>query len=297
MKWYFEVLKKYVKFSGRARRQEYWMFTLFNTIIMFVLMFICKELDNQTLYLLYFYAVLLPSLAVGARRLHDIGKSGWWMLLAFIPIVGWIILIIFFVKDGEEGSNYFGDDPKGRQGIGKARQATASYSDITHLNDGRASIRDLRCPNCGAGDFTVVGAEGAGGRVIVGALLGWLISRWIYAGKIAANWPINYKCNNCKHKFIGKPAEASEFEILSDPCVIQFERVSNFVGAAVIQIVHLNGIKIGPVKNGKTITFPTHVKHNIIFVTDQYGTAFPGHYTFEAKPGESVLVRFNRKFM
>jgi hypothetical protein len=94
-----------------------------------------------------------------------------------------------------------------------------------------------------------------------------------------------------------KPLEAAADEYLSAPCTINFERVSSFVGMAVVQIVYLNGVKIGPIKNGKTVSFATAVKYNTLYVTDQGGVAFKGNYRFEAQPGGTVNVRFNRKFL
>ncbi|HEY8985897.1 MAG TPA: DUF805 domain-containing protein, partial [Streptomyces sp.] len=88
MQWYLDVLKKYAVFSGRARRQEYWMFALFNIVISIVLSIIGSVLDLGILSIIYSLAVLLPSLGVSVRRLHDTGKSGWWILIALIPLAG-----------------------------------------------------------------------------------------------------------------------------------------------------------------------------------------------------------------
>ncbi|GAA0137769.1 DUF805 domain-containing protein [Paenibacillus sp. YSY-4.3] len=113
MSWYLKVLKNYVGFEGRARRKEYWMFVLFNMIAAFVLSFIGGLIGLDTiLYYIYMLAVFLPSLAVGARRLHDTGRSGWMLLLSLIPLVGTIILIVFMCQDSEPGDNKFGSNPK-----------------------------------------------------------------------------------------------------------------------------------------------------------------------------------------
>jgi len=116
---YLNCLKKYAVFAGRARRREYWMFVLFNSLISLglglVLGFVGAALNAPTiggLAQLYTLAVLLPGIAVTVRRLHDIGKSGWWMFIALIPIVGWILLLVFFCRDGEPDENAFGPDPK-----------------------------------------------------------------------------------------------------------------------------------------------------------------------------------------
>ena len=117
MEYYVAVLKKYVEFSGRARRKEFWMFTLFNGIVMIILQSLAKigsiGIVFFILYVVYLLAVLLPSLGVSVRRLHDIDRSGWWLLIALIPIVGTIVLIVFCCLDGTPGDNRFGANPKG----------------------------------------------------------------------------------------------------------------------------------------------------------------------------------------
>lgn len=119
MNWYLKVLKQYFDFSGRARRKEYWMFTLFNVIIAFVLG-IVDGLTGMTagmetlglLGALYTLLVLIPSIAVSARRLHDIDRSGWWMLIGLIPLIGAIVLLVWACSEGTRGDNRFGSDPK-----------------------------------------------------------------------------------------------------------------------------------------------------------------------------------------
>ena len=118
MNWYIEVMKKYAVFSGRARRQEYWMFVLSNVIIVLFLSIIDgiagsdSESSRNTLTTLYGLTVLLPSLAVGVRRLHDTGRSGWWMLVGLIPIIGAIVLLIFIIQDSQLMDNQYGPNPK-----------------------------------------------------------------------------------------------------------------------------------------------------------------------------------------
>jgi uncharacterized membrane protein YhaH (DUF805 family) len=118
--WYLEVLKKYAVFSGRARRAEYWYFVLFNLIVVIVLSGIDALLGTfnvvQGVGLLsgiYSLAVLIPTLAVTVRRLHDIDRTGWWILINLIPLVGTIVLLVFAVTDGTPGSNRYGPNPKG----------------------------------------------------------------------------------------------------------------------------------------------------------------------------------------
>lgn len=113
MEWYLKVLKNYVGFEGRARRKEYWMFILFNMIASLVLGFIGGLIGLDTiLSYVYSLAVLLPSLAVAMRRLHDTGRSGWMILLSFIPLIGAIVLIVFMCQDSEPGDNKYGSNPK-----------------------------------------------------------------------------------------------------------------------------------------------------------------------------------------
>ncbi|MER7901141.1 DUF805 domain-containing protein [Streptomyces sp. NPDC096046] len=112
MHWYVDVLKKYAVFSGRARRQEYWMFTLFSVIISVVLAIIDAVIGSNILGLIYSLAVLLPSLGVAVRRLHDTGRSGWWILIALIPLVGAIVLIVFLASEGKQEPNKYGPNPK-----------------------------------------------------------------------------------------------------------------------------------------------------------------------------------------
>ena len=118
MQWYLEVLKKYVVFDGRAHRTEFWMFVLVNLVISILLTIVdvaigTYEAGGGLLSGIYSLAVLLPSLAVGARRLHDIGRSGWWLLLGLIPIVGIIILIVWWAQEGDAAPNEYGPNPWG----------------------------------------------------------------------------------------------------------------------------------------------------------------------------------------
>ena len=118
MKWYLEVLRKYAVFDGRARRTEFWLFFLINCIIAFVLSFLeaivgfASIAGASILGSLYMLAVLIPYLAVGVRRLHDTGRSGWWMLIYIVPLIGAIVLLVFFVQDSQDGDNQYGPNPK-----------------------------------------------------------------------------------------------------------------------------------------------------------------------------------------
>ena len=105
------VFSQYVGFKGRARRSEYWWFVLFNIIVSVVISLIARLTGWNFLSILYSLAVLLPGLAVAVRRLHDIGKSGWFYLFAFIPLVGAIILLVWFCKDSEPVANAYGPNP------------------------------------------------------------------------------------------------------------------------------------------------------------------------------------------
>ncbi|MFM4962194.1 DUF805 domain-containing protein [Aeromonas bivalvium] len=113
MEWYLAVLKKYAVFAGRARRKEYWMFVLCNLGIALLLGLLGQLIGlKEQIANLYSLLVLLPSLAVGARRLHDTDRSGWWLLINLIPIVGTLVFLYFMVCEGQAGPNRFGEDPK-----------------------------------------------------------------------------------------------------------------------------------------------------------------------------------------
>lgn len=127
MKYYLKVLRDYANFRGRARRSEYWFFALFNLIAIWLCILLDKmlgttfnfgALGNQMpisygyIYAFYNLAVLIPGLAVAVRRLHDVGKSGWFLLIAFIPLVGAIWLLVLFFTDSKPGPNKWGPNPK-----------------------------------------------------------------------------------------------------------------------------------------------------------------------------------------
>ena len=119
MNWFLVALKKYATFSGRAQRAEYWYFFLFYILTFIGLSFIdgitgtfSEEAGIGLLSGLYSLAILIPSLAVGVRRLHDTGRSGWWLLVGIIPLIGAIVLLIFFVQDSVPGHNLYGSNPK-----------------------------------------------------------------------------------------------------------------------------------------------------------------------------------------
>ena len=111
--WYLEVLKKYAVFSGRARRKEYWMFLLFNIIIGLVLGGIAWLAGGpDVLGSIYGLVVLIPGIAVSVRRLHDTDRSGWWLLIGLIPLIGTIVLLVFMAQDSQPGANQYGPNPK-----------------------------------------------------------------------------------------------------------------------------------------------------------------------------------------
>jgi len=117
MSWFIAVLKKYATFSGRACRSEYWYYVLFYLLISIVLSLMDGILgaDPQgggVLGALFALGTLLPTIGVGVRRLHDIGRSGWWLLIGLVPLVGGLVLLWFAVKDSDPGDNAYGPNPK-----------------------------------------------------------------------------------------------------------------------------------------------------------------------------------------
>jgi len=132
MEWMILPLKRYFEFTGRSRRKEFWMFALF----LFILGIVASIVDHILGYgavtttsgpgsfnfsytsygpltIILLLGTIIPRIAVAIRRLHDTDRSGWWLLLILIPIIGWIILLVFYCTDGTHGPNRFGEDPKG----------------------------------------------------------------------------------------------------------------------------------------------------------------------------------------
>jgi len=119
MNWYLKVLKNYIVFDGRARRKEYWFFYLFYFIFVIALGFIDAITGSYSINVglgllsgIFVLAMILPGIAVCVRRLHDTDRSGWWILIGFVPIIGGIWLLVLMVLDGTSGQNQYGSDPK-----------------------------------------------------------------------------------------------------------------------------------------------------------------------------------------
>ena len=124
MKIYFKPWKKFASFEGRASRKEYWVFVIINIIILLFtpaigkgiipreFFYLFNEQDPGLLLFIFYLISLFPSIGVGIRRLHDINKSGWWLLLSLVPILGWIALFVMTVLPGTYEQNDFGVDPK-----------------------------------------------------------------------------------------------------------------------------------------------------------------------------------------
>ena len=112
--WKTVVLERYATFEGRARRAEFWWFWLANVIVFVVLAILAAAVSNiiWVLYALYGLAMIIPSIAVAIRRLHDTGKTGWLLLLGFVPIVGPIVLLVFYLLDSTPGTNQYGTSEK-----------------------------------------------------------------------------------------------------------------------------------------------------------------------------------------
>jgi uncharacterized membrane protein YhaH (DUF805 family) len=117
LEWYLKPLKQYVDFEGRARRKEYWTFFLGNFLISIILSGGGFGIGGGAEYLgsLFSLFVLIPSIAVGVRRLHDTGRSGWWLLIVFVPVIGFFVLLYFMLVEGDSTSNQYGPNPKAIQ--------------------------------------------------------------------------------------------------------------------------------------------------------------------------------------
>jgi uncharacterized membrane protein YhaH (DUF805 family) len=121
MEWMILPFRRFGEFTGRSRRREFWMFTLFSLLAALVATAVDAALgfaleDNGPVSIIQSLAFLVPSVSVSIRRLHDIDRSGWWLLLVLIPIIGWLVLLIWECTDGTAGTNRFGVDPKDPQG-------------------------------------------------------------------------------------------------------------------------------------------------------------------------------------
>jgi uncharacterized membrane protein YhaH (DUF805 family) len=133
VRWFLEPLKKYSEFSGRARRKEYWWFTLFTAGVSVVLALFDVMIGWAGILAgLFSLAILVPSIAVTVRRLHDINRSGWWTLLGIVPLIGSIALLVFLVSDSMPGTNRFGPNPKAPSPTGTARPDATSFRQGTH---------------------------------------------------------------------------------------------------------------------------------------------------------------------
>lgn len=130
MQWYLKVVRdNYANFDGRARRMEYWMFELINLILIVALGIVWAIVSAVTrsaglsilfiaLYCLYALAMIIPSLAVSVRRMHDTGRSGWWLLINFVPFIGGIWFLVLTILDGDPGNNAYGPSPKAAPVVG-----------------------------------------------------------------------------------------------------------------------------------------------------------------------------------
>jgi len=162
------------------------------------------------------------------------------------------------------------------------------------------SLYNLRCPSCGTSELKVLGQKGAASKSIaMGIAFGAIGSLITNASikKSEATKPLHYKCKQCCKKFETFPLPAEADELLSAPCRITFQRLKSIMGMSIQYIVYLNGMRVGPIKNGKTFTFETNIKNNTIFVTDFNGVAFADEYNFEATDNGLVVVNFKRKFI
>ena len=118
MNYYSICLSKFADFSGRARRREYWTFALVNCLIALLLLILGLAFGEDSpasniLVTIFYLIMLVPNLSVSVRRLHDIGKSGWWLFIGLVPLVGSLLLLVWSFMDSEEGENQYGENPKG----------------------------------------------------------------------------------------------------------------------------------------------------------------------------------------
>lgn len=130
MQWYIAVLKNYAGFDGRARRKEFWWFQLCQAVILLALLIVDITIATSRssrpglgiLSGLYALGTFIPALAVEVRRLHDTGRSGWWVLFGLVPLVGPIVLLVFLFQDSQPGGNQYGPSPKAPVSVNTAPQ-------------------------------------------------------------------------------------------------------------------------------------------------------------------------------
>ena len=161
------------------------------------------------------------------------------------------------------------------------------------------SWKNMHCPYCNGASYKIISTKGAMGKV-AGAVAFGAIGNLVQSAGAKNNFefqPANCQCMNCNKKFEAFPNAAEPDDILDVPCTVVLRRLSSFVGMGVVQQVYLNGVKVGVVKNNSELRFETYTKHNVIFVTDHSGLAFPGHYTFIAQNGGVETINFKRKFV
>ena len=139
MSWYLDVItKNYINFNGRARRTEFWMFTLVHIIIIFLSLFL-----GLVPFILYMLLTIMPAVAVGIRRLHDTGRSGWWILAANVPII-FVIYYYYMVLEGDQGANIYGDSPKESYMDRLMNDIdTSSQSSTSSLRQGSVNLSEL----------------------------------------------------------------------------------------------------------------------------------------------------------
>ena len=139
MSWYLDVItKNYINFNGRARRTEFWMFTLVHIIIILLSLFL-----GPVPFILYMLLTIMPAVAVGIRRLHDTGRSGWWILAANVPIL-FVIYYYYMVLEGDQGANIYGDSPKESYMDRLMNDIdTSSQSSTSSLRQGSVNLSEL----------------------------------------------------------------------------------------------------------------------------------------------------------
>lgn len=161
------------------------------------------------------------------------------------------------------------------------------------------TLKGLKCPYCGSENISVRGAKGSMGKAAAAMAFG-AVGALVASSSVSDTAEVaemQYRCEECNKSFEAMPLTASEEDTLEQPCSVTFIRESSMIGAAVVQVVYVNGVKLGVVKNGQSIQFNVSNRYNTLFVTDATGIAFPDVMRFEAAPGAAVTFRFNRKFL
>ena len=164
---------------------------------------------------------------------------------------------------------------------------------------GYPSLIGIACPKCGSTDYEIEGTKGSKGNSLGVNLLFGAVGNMAASSSSKTNYTVkelSLKCNGCKHTFYSVPNTAPDDDLLDEPCSVTVKRLSKFYGSAIRHQIFLNGLKIGTIKNNEEITFETHTKTNVIFISDPHGVNVgAGKFEFTAENGDKKRIEYKGK--